>query len=167
MNRFLSTFLAGLALAAALGGVSAGVAHAQRAVSAEVQVILAKEEQGTIDPALRDQAALRRAPFDSFRSMQILSRPRVQLRVNEPQTVQLPNGRRLQLILQQVLPDGRFRVRASINRPNENDYLPLLTVVASPGDPFFVVGQSHDGGTLLVGVRVGTRDPNAGPRKRR
>lgn len=163
MSRFLATF----ALFAVSSGLVAGAAHAQRAVAGEVLVILAKEEQGAIDPALRDQAALRRAPFDSFRSMQILSRPRVQLRVNEPQTVQLPNGRRLQLILQQVLPDGRYRVRASINRPNENDYLPLLTVVASPGDPFFVVGQSHAGGTLLIGVRIGTRDAAAGPHKRR
>jgi hypothetical protein len=157
-----------LVSAVAVGlGIASGVEAQPRSVAGEVLVILAKEEEGAIDPALRDQAALRRAPFDSFRSMEILSRPRVNLRVNEPQTVQLPNGRRLQLILQQVLPDGRFRVRASINRPNENDYLPLLTVVASPGDPFFVVGQSHSGGTLLVGVRIGTRDPTAGPRKRR
>lgn len=163
MIRFLT-----LATATFIGlGISAEVEAQPRAVGGEVLVILAKEEEGAIDPALRDQAALRRAPFDSFRSMEILSRPRVSLRVNEPQTVQLPNGRRLQLILQQVLPDGRFRVRASINRPNENDYLPLLTVVASPGDPFFVVGQSHSGGTLLIGVRIGTRDPGAGPRKRR
>ncbi len=55
------------------------------------------------------------------------------------------------------MPNGRYRVRVSINRPEQNDYLPLLSVVASPGDPFFVAGQRHQGGTLVIGVRVGTR----------
>ena len=53
-----------------------------------------------------------------------------------------------------VMPDGRYKVRAAINRPNKSDYLPLLQVVASAGDPFFVAGQSYQGGTLVVGVTV-------------
>jgi len=66
-------------------------------------------------------------------------------------------------MLQQEMPNGRFRVRVSINRPNQRDYLPLLQVVASPGDPFFVAGQSHAGGTLVIGVRVGERAAAATP----
>ena len=54
------------------------------------------------------------------------------------------------------MPDGRLRVRVSINRPNQTDYLPLLQVLASPGDPFFVAGQAHDGGTLVIGITLGT-----------
>ena len=68
--------------------------------------------------------------------------------------VQLPNGRQLRISLQQVMPDGRLRVRVSINRPSQSDYLPLLQVLASPGDPFFVAGQAHDGGTLLIGITL-------------
>ena len=55
----------------------------------------------------------------------------------------------------QKLKDGRFRLSLSINRPGQRDYLPVMTVVAAPGDPFFVAGQKHDGGTLIIGVRVG------------
>jgi len=143
------------AIAAAL---AFGVTPAQaQQLSGEVLVVLAKEEAGTIDTALANVPALRRPPFNSFRSMRVLSRPSVAIRVGRPSTVNLPNGRRLQLVVQQVLPDGRYRVRVSINRPNQNDYLPLLQVVASPGDPFFVAGQSHQGGTLVIGVRVGER----------
>lgn len=138
-----------------LGTNSPAVAQAQQ--TGEVLVVLAKEGEGAIDPALQNLAALQRPPFDAFNSMEILSRPRIRLRANAPEVVTLPNGRRLQIVLQQVLPDGRFRIRVSINRPNQRDYLPLLTVVASPGDPFFVAGQSHAGGTLIVGVRVGER----------
>ncbi|MEM9192370.1 MAG: hypothetical protein AAGF12_24560 [Myxococcota bacterium] len=156
----MSARIAGILAALGLFFVP-GLAAAQNSVAGEVMVVLAKEDAGTIDPTLRNMPALRRPPFDSFRSMQVLSRPRVQLRVNTPATVNLPNGRRVQIVLQQVMPNGRYRVRVSINRPEQNDYLPLLQVVASPGDPFFVAGQSHQGGTLVIGVRVGTRPAGA------
>jgi hypothetical protein len=136
------------------------LAAAQSPIQGEVLVVLAKEQPGEIDPALRDVAALRRPPFNSFRSMRVIERPRVTLRINEPMTLDLPNGRRLQIVLQQVMPDGRYRVRVSINRPQQNDYLPLLQVVAAPGDPFFVAGQRHEGGTLVIGVRVGASAPS-------
>jgi hypothetical protein len=123
-------------------------------VTAEVLVVLAKEEEGEIDPALKKLTALRRPPFNSFRSMKILSRPKLTLTPGKDAFVSLPNGRRLKLTLLRVMPDGRYKVRAAINRPNKADYLPLLQVVASAGDPFFVAGQSYQGGTLVVGVTV-------------
>ena len=60
----------------------------------------------------------------------------------------------MRIRLQQIMPDGRYRVRVSIDRPDADAYLPLLQVVASPGDPFFVAGQSHDGGTLVIGITL-------------
>lgn len=123
-------------------------------VPAEVLVVLAKEEQGKIDPQLKKLTALQRPPFNSFRSMTILSRPKLTLTPGKDAIVSLPNGRRLKLTLLRVMPDGRYKVRAAINRPNKSDYLPLLQVVASAGDPFFVAGQSYQGGTLVVGVTV-------------
>ena len=127
---------------------------ASSSVPAEVLVVLAKEEQGKIDPQLKQLTALRRPPFNSFRSMKILSRPKLTLTPGKDAFVSLPNGRRLKLTLLRVMPDGRYKVRAAINRPNKADYLPLLQVVASAGDPFFVAGQSYQGGTLVVGVTV-------------
>lgn len=155
------TWAAGVAALAValLGGVPAGAQD--RVVRGEVLVVLAREEAGEIDGALENVPALRRPPFNAFRSMRVLSRPRVQLRDNRPVELELPNGRRLQLVLQGVMPDGRYRMRVSINRPNQNDYLPLLQVVASPGDPFFVAGQSYQGGTLVIGVRVGLSGDDA------
>lgn len=146
------------ALVATVAALAAPASAQDRPVEGEVLVVLAKEEAGQIDPALTNVPALRRPPFNSFRSMRVLSRPEITLRSSRPVHVELPNGRRLQLELQQVMPDGRFRIKVSINRPNQNDYLPLLQVVASPGDPFFVAGQSYQGGTLVIGVRVGERE---------
>lgn len=123
-------------------------------VPAEVLVVLAKEEPGTVDPELKKLTALRRPPFNSFRSMKILSRPKLTLTPGKDALVSLPNGRRVKLTLLRVMPDGRYKVKAAINRPNKSDYLPLLQVVASAGDPFFVAGQTYQGGTLVVGVTV-------------
>jgi hypothetical protein len=159
---FCSALLAGALAAGSLSGGSAP-AQAQPRIQGEILVVLAKEEAGEIDATLANVPALRRPPFNSFRSMRVLSRPNVDLRPGQPVEVALPNGRRLQLVLQQVMPDGRYRMRVSINRPNQNDYLPLLQVVASPGDPFFVAGQSYQGGTLVIGVRVGTAAEAAAP----
>jgi hypothetical protein len=137
-------------------GTMPAAAQSQR-VDGQVLVVLAKEEAGSIDPALRNEPALRRPPFNSFRSMEIIERPSIRLSAGDPVEVKLPNDRRLRVELQQVLPDGRFKMKVSINRPDQNDYLPLLTVVASPGDPFFVAGQSYKGGTLVIGVRAGKK----------
>ncbi|MEM6961484.1 MAG: hypothetical protein AAF355_10265 [Myxococcota bacterium] len=121
----------------------------------EVIVVLAREEAGRIDPSLQQLPALQRPPFTTFRSMEVESRPRVRLVAGRPSEVALPNGRRLRILLERIMPDGRFQVKVSIDRPRERDYLPLLQVVASAGDPFFIAGQAYAGGTLVVGVRVG------------
>lgn len=128
-----------------------------REVPAEVFVILASEAEGTIAPELASMPALRQPPFNLFRTMELLARSTAQLRAGQPETVTLPNGRVLQLVIEETTAEGRYRVRVSINRPEQRDYLPLLEVVAPPGDPFFLAGQSFMGGTLVIGVRLGSR----------
>jgi len=129
-------------------------------VTANIITVLASETAGSVDPELAEMTALRRAPFNSFRSMRVLDRSQVQLSVREPEEITLPNGRRMRIRLQQIMPDGRYRVRVSIKREEGNNYLPLLQVVASPGDPFFVAGQAHQGGTLVLGISVGEAPPS-------
>lgn len=126
-------------------------------VAGEVLVILASERVGTIDPDLATMPALRQPPFNGYHTMELLARPAIRLAVGQPQTVPLPNGRVLRLELEGVTREGRYRVRVSINRPDQQDYLPLLDIVAPPGDPFFLAGQNFMGGTLVIGVRLGER----------
>jgi hypothetical protein len=150
----LGAWLFAVPASAQQSSLSASDRASTATVPAEVLVVLAKEDPGTIDPELKKLTALRRPPFNSFRSMNVLSKPKLTLRPGKDEIVTLPNGRRLKLTLLRVMPDGRYKVRAAINRPNKADYLPLLQVVASAGDPFFVAGQSYQGGTLVVGVTV-------------
>lgn len=161
MKRAFATQVQRLALAAVFAclaaSASAQAPAAAAATQGEVFVVLAKAEAGTIDPALQSVTALREPPFNTYQSMQVLTRNNVALRPKQPVMVSLPNGRKLQLELLERLPDGRLKVRVSINLPGKRDYLPLLEVMASAGEPFFVAGQKHEGGLLVIGVVVGTR----------
>jgi hypothetical protein len=132
-------------------------AYAGESLAGEILVILASEQAGNIDPSLASIAALRKPPFSAFRSMRVMSRSPVSVSSGQPVTVSLPNGRLLSLQLEARLPDGRSKVRVSIKRPNEKDYLPLLEVIASPGEPFFVAGQKYQNETLVIGVTVGKK----------
>ena len=82
----------------------------------------------------------------------------MRLRVGAPEELPLPNGRRMRIVLREITREGRFRLQVSINRPNEQDYLPEATFVTSPGDPVFVAGQSFRAGTLIIGIRLGARE---------
>lgn len=121
----------------------------------EVMVVLGETEGTSVDPAIEKLAALHKAPFDSFPSKKLLSNAQVSLTIGKEAEVELPNGRKLRLLVIEKTAEGRFRVSISINRPGKQDYLPLMTVVAAPGDPFFIAGQKHQGGTLIIGVTVG------------
>ena len=127
------------------------------AVPAEVLVVLASGEEGAhgIDASLSDIRALKHPPFNEYKTLKLLSRTKVQLPRDQSVEIALPNGRTLVLRLVKKLPDGRAKVQVSISRPNRKEYLPLLEVIASTGEPFFVAGQRYDGGTLVLGIRAG------------
>lgn len=126
-------------------------------LTGEVLVVLASEAEGTVDPSLSHFRALKHPPFNGFKSMKVMSRQSVSLNPDEPVAIELPKKRWLVLTLVSRLPDGRAKVQLSINKPNKQDYLPLLNVIISAGEPFFVAGQKFEGGTLVVGVRLGER----------
>jgi hypothetical protein len=124
-------------------------------VPASVLIVLGSTEGSGSDPALDKLEALRKPPFDTFTKKTLLRRVDVQLSVGKEAEVELPNGRKLRLSLLGRAADGRYRVSVSINRPGKQDYLPVMTVLTAAGDPFFVAGQKHEGGTLIIGVRIG------------
>ena len=153
MSRVLSLVLA---LSFVLGGF---VVHAQAEgpapIPGEVLVVLGSTEGTGVDPALAKLEALKKPPFDAFPKKTVLKRVAVTLEPGKDTDVELPNGRKLKLTVLEKTAEGRFRVSLSINRPGKQDYLPLMTVLAAPGDPFFVAGQKHEGGTLIIGVTIG------------
>lgn len=142
-----------LCFALALPLSTAGAEDAK--VPAEVLVVLASGEEGAVDASLSHVRALKHPPFNEYKTLKLLSRLQVQLPRDQAVEIPLPNGRTLVLRLVAKLPDGRAKVQLSISRPNRKDYLPLLEVIASAGEPFFVAGQRYEGGTLVLGIRAG------------
>ena len=120
-------------------------------VKGEVLVILAKEAAGEYDPKLKQLPALQKAPFNGFKSMKVLSTTAIELSADKDVSVSLPNGGTLQLKLLERMPDGRHKLLVSVNKPGKQGT--QVTMIAS-GEPFFVGGPSHEGGTLVMGVRV-------------
>jgi hypothetical protein len=154
MRRWLPALLVCMAFVL---GSSAG-AHAQAAggnVPASVLIVLGSSQGSGTDPELAKLEALNKPPFDGFPRKALLKRFDVQLTRGKESELALPNGRKLRLSLLERTADGRYRVSVSINRPGQSDYLPVMTVNAAAGDPFFVAGQKHEGGTLIIGVSVG------------
>lgn len=137
-------------------------ALAQPEIPAEVFVVLAADTPGTIDARLSGMPGLRQPPFDGYGSMSLLELRTTSLAVGAPYDVTLPNGRVLRIAVEGVTDEGRYRVRVVINRPGETDYLPLLTMLASPGLPFFVAGQRMETGALIIAIRLGAASASAG-----
>ncbi|HVW24693.1 MAG TPA: hypothetical protein VHC69_04955 [Polyangiaceae bacterium] len=129
-------------------------ASVARTYSAEVLVLHATNTKKGIDPRIGDMPELKKIPFSSYDSYELLQRVRLPLKKDEPKTFDLPNGRVLQTKLVEVLPDGSVRLSASINQPGGKTFLPLLEVKAKVGQAFIVAGQSYKGGILVLVVHV-------------
>jgi hypothetical protein len=122
--------------------------------SAEVLVLHATNGDKGIDPRIGDMPELKKIPFSSYKSYELLQKVRLPLKKGEATTTELPNGRVLQANLLEVLPEDTVRLSASINQPHGKTFLPLLEVKAKVGQAFIVAGQSYKGGILVLVIRV-------------
>jgi hypothetical protein len=122
----------------------------------ELSVIHASSSDagGSVDPRLRDLPQLTRdQPFVRYNVYRLLDRTELPLERGKPSPYALVNGRTLQVTLTDVTQDKgekRYHVRVEIGEPGKQAFLKLLEVTASANDPFFVAGQSYQGGTLFL-----------------
>jgi hypothetical protein len=152
---------ASLVLAVALlAGGRAALAAGPHGPAIEITVIHAMRSDAgaSIDPLLRDLPQLGRdAPFDRYNVYKVIERRELPLEVDKPAASNLPNGRVLQVTLVEpptAAPARRFHVRAEIGEPGKKAFLKLLEVTATGNEPFFVGGQSYEGGTLFLELVV-------------
>lgn len=120
----------------------------------EVSVLHGTHEQREPDPRIGSMPELSQGPFAKYASYQLLSRSQLRLSRGGKRQLKLPNGRLLEARLEDILADGSSRLVASINRPDANDFLPLLEVKARPGQAFIVAGQSYKRGILVLVFKV-------------
>jgi hypothetical protein len=137
------------------GSGSAEPAKPAPQYAAEVLVLHATNGDKGIDPRIGDMPELRKPPFSSYKSYELLERVKLPLKAGDSKTHELPNGRILQAKLLEVLPADTVRLTASIDDPRgKKEFLPLLEVKAKVGQSFIVAGQSYKSGILVLVIRV-------------
>ncbi|WP_394832513.1 hypothetical protein LVJ94_39025 [Pendulispora rubella] len=154
----VSLSMAALGLSAAVITTSS-VAHAQADESANVEIMVLHATQqagaGAIDPSIGNLPQLKKPPFSSFNTYKLLDRKGIAIKKGQPIEYVLVDGRKLNLVLlEKTQKPERYRLAASIGAPKGEEFLKKIEVVASPNEPFFVAGQSHKGGILVLGIAI-------------
>jgi len=146
----------GAALALAFAFFFPRDARAQNRATLEVMVIHATQTPGvgSIGPGIGNMPQLQQPPFSAWNTFRLLAKQSLTLQKNAPMTYTLPNGRTLQITLEDVSAGPRFKIAAAINQPGGGQYLKLLEVTAPPNQTFFVAGQQYQGGVIIIGFTL-------------
>jgi hypothetical protein len=109
-----------------------------------------------IDPKLAGHKELKNPPFSSYNSYALLEETTRALAKGKPAAVQLPDGRELKVLLEDVEAKSgkpaRFTVKATIKKPGSEES--TVQFKAKPGVMFFVAGQRYEGGILVLGLKL-------------
>lgn len=134
------------------GGAKKDVASAGYAI--EVVVLHGTNSKKGIDSRIEKMPELKKPPFSSYDSYELLQKEALDAKKDEPRTLKLPNGRVLETRLLEVIAKEQVKISASIDHPGGKKFLPLLEVKAKLGQRFIVAGQSYKGGILVLVIRV-------------
>ena len=118
--------------------------------TAEVMIIHAtKCDKKSVDPALGDAP-----PALGYDCLKLLDKKTMPLVLNQPSTTALPNGRTFQLVHSAKV-GNRFKVTASISPADGSaGFTKLADITAEGHKAFNVGGFSHQGGVLVLTVRI-------------
>ncbi len=103
-----------------------------------------------VDPAIGE------APPLKYNCYALLDKKTLTLQASVPSTMALPNGRTFQVVYSGVTADKppRFKVAASISKPDGAGFNPLAEIAAEPGKKFSVGGFAYQNGALLLAIRI-------------
>lgn len=130
-------------------------------VKAEIIVLHATNDGKGIDPAIGKIPELGEPPFSSYNSYKLIKRHEgIKLVKGEAKDIGLPDKGKLSLTFKDTAKgkkDGdplRYLLNAAIKKPDGNDFLPGMGVSALKGKYFFIAGQKHEKGILVVGIKI-------------
>jgi hypothetical protein len=143
-------------LAWGAGGAGASHPAAVKVVNAEIMVLFATQVDGhgSIDPAIGNMPQLKKPPLSAYNTYHLLDKRSLAIQMGSSSTYTLANGRVLQVSFVEPTAEQGFHVKAAINQPGGNAYLKLLELTAKANEPFFVGGQSFNGGSILLAITL-------------
>ncbi|MFO0670709.1 MAG: hypothetical protein U0235_13945 [Polyangiaceae bacterium] len=104
---------------------------------------------GSMDPKLANLRQLKNVPFNNYNSFKVLDSKQGLALAKVGPTVGLPNGYIFSLSLSSV-EGSTLHIVPSLSKTATPR--PLPEVSAKAGEPFFVAGQSYQGGILIIAV---------------
>jgi hypothetical protein len=149
-----------VALAEQAAPKPAATPEAEATVGAEFIVLHGTNDGSGIDAKIGKMPELTKPPFSAYNSYKLLERSTASASKSKPSTTKLPNGAVLKVTLKDVVEPKkkgeakRYVMSASIQKPGGNTFLPMLEVNAKAGETFFVAGQNHKGGILVIAIKV-------------
>ena len=146
----LATVIAGCALLAGAPAV-ADAEPALAAPKAEVTVLL-----GTTCTSKKVDPDVGEPPPINYQCWKVAERKLLPLVQGTPGTMVLPNGRTFQVAYNGPTNEKppRYKVSASISKPDATGFNPLADFTAEPGKKFHVGGFGHQGGSLVLAIRI-------------
>ena len=144
----LATVIAGCAL---FTGVPREADAQPRQPTAEVLVIHGTTcATPSVDPQVGEVPPLK------HNCWKLLDRKSLPLTQGTPSTMQLPNGRTFQVVYNGATAEKppRFKVGASISKPDGVGFNPLADITAEPGKKFHVGGFAYQSGSLVLAIRI-------------
>ncbi len=142
--------------------IATAAAAAQSAVAEIVVIHATKDDAGSgVDPRIGRMPNVGKKPFSDYTTFKLVEKKLLTLEKGRAESYAMVTGRTLKVALHGVTNDGRYVVEASIDQPGKTEYLKLLEVTAAPNEPFFVGGQSHKGGTLILSITMRPAPPPA------
>jgi len=140
-----------LAACALLAGAPATADAQPAGPKAEVTVLL-----GTPCAVKKVDPEVGEPPPINYPCWKMSERKLLPLVQGTPGTMVLPNGRTFQVAYNGPTPDKppRFKVSTSISKPDATGFNPLADFTAEPGKKFHVGGFVHQGGSLVLAIRI-------------
>jgi hypothetical protein len=147
-KRVLKALLAASAMVVVPLASGAALADAP-AAKADVLVIHATDcANPSVDPRIGE------APPLKYKCYALVDKKELALTKGQASTTPLPNGRTFQLTLTDVVDGKRMKLAAAISQPDKGGFMPLANITAEPNKQFYVGGFAHQGGALVLGIRV-------------
>lgn len=137
-----------VALAALLMGMLP--AHASETVRCDVLTIEASNSAGGIDKALMSYAEIfKQKPFSDFDTFQLVHRQTLEMPLNEPVSLTLPESLGGSLKLDRLI-GSKLELTLTLARQGHSPI--QIQGKASPGTPFFAAGFKNPKGVWIFGV---------------